>query len=336
MSETILRGVSCPGCAGSLEVVEGTTVLDCQFCGSGLMVLGDRGLPRYYVPIRITKEQIQEKIQAWFRKIDKAPDLRKEGRITEMFPVFVPFWRVNAKVIGWVLGDVKSGSGKNRTYKPVERHVKQDYEFTAPACDIGELGVKWVDLKGDELRPFDLETVQSEGMTFGIMTTPTDALALCDQKFLEWGERSAGVDRVTFKRLHKIGSTCNLVYYPLWVTRYEYKNRIYQITADAESGELLYGRAPGNNLYRVGWLMGSIFTGDFIFTTGLRSTATDDVVGFLVVCIVIMAIGYRKYRHGGEIKIEQKDKLGGSGLGKLFDRQSVMQIMNEVKSLKRT
>jgi hypothetical protein len=335
MSETILRGVSCPTCAGSLEVAEGTTLLDCQFCGSGLMVLGDRGLPRHYVPVKITKEQIQEKIESWFRKIDKAPDLRREGKITEMFLVFVPFWRVNAKVIGWVLGDVKQGSGKNKTYKPVERHVNQDYEFTAPACDIGELGVKWVDLKGDEIRPFQLETVQAQGMTFGIMTTPTDAINLCDQKFIEWGEKSARVDRITFRRLHKIGSSCNLVYYPLWVTRYEYRNRIYQITADAESGDLLYGRAPGNNLYRVAWLMGSIFTGDFVMTTGLRGGMSDDAIGLLVLCFVIIAVGYRKYRHGGEIKIEQKDKMKPGLAAQLMDRQAVMQLFNEVKSLKR-
>ena len=320
MSEIMLRGVSCPSCAGSLEVTEGTTVLSCQFCGSGLLVMGDRGLSRYYVPIRITKEQILEKIQIWFRKIDKAPDLRKEAKITEMFPVFIPFWRVNAKIIGWVLGDVKKGSGKNTTYKPVERHVHQNYEFTAPACDVGEFGVKWVDLKGDEIRPFELETVQSLGMTFGIMTTPTDTVQLCDQKFIEWGEKSAGVTRKTFTRLHKIGSSCNLVYYPLWVTRYEYKNRIYQVTADGESGQLLYGRAPGNNLYRVGWLLGSIFTGDFILTSGLRAGKLDDnVLGLIAVCIVIMVIGYRKYRHGGEIKIEQKDKLKPDVMTQLFD-----------------
>ena len=102
-----------------------------------------------------------EKVQAWFRKIDKDPGLRKEAKITEIFPVFIPFWRINAKVIGWILGDVKKGSGSKTTYEKVERHVHENYEYTCPACDIGEFGVKWVDLKGDEIRPFHLETVQS-------------------------------------------------------------------------------------------------------------------------------------------------------------------------------
>ncbi len=323
MSETVLRGVSCPSCAGSLEITQGTTLLNCQFCGASLMVIGDRGLPRYYVPIRITKEQVLEKVHAWFRKIDKDPKLRKEAKITEMFPVFIPFWRINAKVIGWVLGDVKKRSGNNTTYKPVERHVHENYEYTCPACDIGEFGVKWVDLKGDEIRPFHLETVQSHGMTFGAMTTPADTIKLCDQKFMEWGEKSAGIDRINFSRLHKVGSRCSLVYYPLWVTRYEFKNRIYQVTADGESGELLYGRAPGNNLYRVGWLMATVSTGDFILTTGLRRGMDDDVIGFIILCVVIMAYGFRKFRHGGEVKIEQKDKMKPDLTSQLFEHAKI-------------
>jgi hypothetical protein len=327
MSETIIRGVSCPSCAGSLELAEGTTLLNCEFCGAGLMVTGDRGIRRYYVPLRVSKEEILEKIHAWFRKFDKAPDLRKEAKITEMFPVFVPFWRVNAKVIGWVLGDVKKKTNNTTTYRPVERNVHENYEFTCPACDIGEFGVKWVDLKGDELRTFDLENVQSEGMTFGVMTTPTDVQAQCDQKFMEWAEKSAGVDRTTFSRLHKIGSTCNIVYYPLWVIRYEYKNRIYQITADAETANVLYGRAPGNNFYRVAWMIGSIFIADFILTSVLRGSSGDDVGGLIIGAIIVMAIGYRKFRHGGEVKIEQKDKMKSETLFQIVDqvKRSVMK-----------
>jgi hypothetical protein len=259
-------------------------------------------------------------MQTWFGKIDKAPNLRKEAKIKEMFPVYVPFWRIKAKVIGWVLGDEKRGSGKNESYHPVEKRVNQDYEFTTPACDIGEFGVKWVDLTGDEIRPFELEDVQSQGMTFGVMTTPTDAMELCDYQFISWGEKSAGVDRITFSRLHRIGTSCTLIYYPLWIIRYEYKNRMYQLSADAESAQLLYGRAPGNNLYRVGSLIACLMAGNLIITTFLRGME-DGVIGAFVVGIGIMLVGFAKFRYGGEVKIEQKDKVNKSDKYlKMFDQ----------------
>jgi hypothetical protein len=327
MANAVVRGVGCPSCGGSLDIQEGTTLLECSFCQTSLMVLGDRGIKRFYVPIRVSKEQLFKKIQTWFQGINKARDLRTEGKIAEVFPIYVPFWRVQAKVIGWVLGDEKRRSGKSTSYYPVEKKVNENYEFTCPACDIGEFGVKWVDLKGDEIRPFELETVQKQAMTFGVMTTPTDVIEDCDREFMVWGERSSGVDRITFKRLHNIGSLCTLVYYPLWVVRYKYKERIYQITADAESCQLLYGRAPGNNLYRVGVLLGSMMLGNLLITAALRGAIDDGVFAFIAGGIVLMITGFRKFRMGGEIKIEQKDKMKSDKISGMFDQ--IRTLMNQ-------
>jgi len=81
----IVRGVGCPSCGGSLDIQEGTTLLECNFCKTALLVLGDRGIKRFYVPIEVTKDQLLKQIQSWFKGIDKARDLRTEAKITEMF-----------------------------------------------------------------------------------------------------------------------------------------------------------------------------------------------------------------------------------------------------------
>ena len=324
MSEKIIRGVLCPACGGSLEIVEGTIVLKCNFCGTALMVKGERGITRYFVPPKFSKDQIVEAARKWFSGINKASDLKKLANFTEVFPVYVPFWRVRARVVGWVLGDEEKRSGKSKTYKPVEKHVSKPYEFTCPACDIGEFGVKWVDLQGDEILPFDLEEVQKQGMTFGVLTTPTEVLNMCKSKFLQWAEKSAGVDRITFSKLHRVNETYDIVYYPLWIVRYEYKKRIYQMSVDAESGEILYGRAPGNNVFRVACLLLSIMIGNFILTTVLRSQSSesDDFLGVLILAVIIMVFGFLKFRYGGEVKKEQRDKYEGSVFSKLFPEVS--------------
>jgi len=312
MNERIIRGLGCPSCGGSLDIREGTQLLDCKYCETGLMIRGDRGIPSFYVPIRHSKEEIIEKAKKWLNRFDKAHDLKTEAKFREMFPVYVPFWRVRSRVIGWVLGEEEKRKDNRTIYEPVERRVFQSYEITVPACDIGEFGVKWVDLTGDEILPFELEKVQQTGMTFGVLTTNNDVLALADQKFMEWGEASAKVDRISFSKLHMIDEHCSLVYYPLWILRYEYKNRMYQITADGESCELLYGRAPGNNLYRIVTFLGSLFFANLFLTTLLRTGKIDSPGGFVFVCLIaLIAIywGFRQFRYGGERKLEQKDKL---------------------------
>lgn len=321
MAEKVIRGMRCPSCGGSLEISEGSVFAKCQYCESGLLVQGDRGIPRFYVPAIQTRETVLQQAQKWFTGIDKARDLKQTATITEMFLVYVPFWRVNGTVIGWVLGDVKRSSGKNTTYEAVERRVNKKYEFTCPACDIGEFGVKYVDLAGDQILPFDLEEVQKQGMTFGVLTSPAEIVQMCGEKFLQWGESSAGVSRTTFKKLHRIGHSLSLVYYPLWIIRYQYRTRIYQLTADAESGELLYGRAPGNNLYRVGIFLACTAVGNLIITTVLRNATDFDfegVVGLFALACFCVFYGFKKLRYGGEIKKEQKKEKGSEIFSEMF------------------
>jgi hypothetical protein len=313
MAEKTIRGINCPACGGSLEISEGTIWLRCSFCGTGLLVHGDAGIRRFYLPMEVPREQVLDKVRVWLRKFDKARDLKRTAAFTEVFPVYVPFWRVTGRVIGWVLGDVKKASGKNTHYVPAERKVFKDFEYTCPACDIGDFGVRWIDLSGDQVLPFDLEAVQKCGMTFEVLTTGGEVVDLCDQKFAEWGRDSAGVSRVTFSKLHTIGRRCSIVFYPLWVIRYEYENRTYQITADAESGNLLFGRAPGNNAYRVVCLLASAMLSSLIFTSVVRSgslNSSDDFIGLSVLCLAILVFGYMKFRYGGEIVIQQKARYG--------------------------
>ena len=314
MADRIIKGVGCPACGGSLEIAEGARLVSCKYCNAALLAKGEHGVQKFYVLMENTKDKMNAKIQKWFGEFDKAQDLRSMAKMTELFPVYVPFWRITSQVVGWVLGEVKRERDKSTYWEKVECRVSQKYDTTLPACDVGEFGVKWVDLRGDTILPFDHETVQQQAMTFGVLTTEQDALQLAEATFLQWAQNSVRVDRVSFKKIHLLNIRCTIVYYPLWVVRYEYRNRAYQITADAQSSDLLYGRAPGNNTYRVMAFMGSVMGANFILTTIYRSagSSSGDAKLYLILLLVAIAAivwGYRKFRYGGEVKIEQKDKV---------------------------
>lgn len=311
MAEQFLKGLSCPSCAGSLEIQPGTVVLTCKFCNANLLVRGERGAEQCYVPLSVSKEDTIRKIGEWFKSFKIAPDLRHTAKFLETFPVYVPFWRVDSLVVGWVLGEIKKGSGKNQSVEKVERKINDQKQMTVPACDIGEFGVKWVDLQGDTILPFDLGTVQKQGMTFGVLTQQSDAVDLARKTFEDWAKAEAGVTKITFSKTHVLNCKRSIVYYPLWVVRYEYKGRTYQVTADGETPQLLYGRAPGNVMYRISSYVGSVMGSLLALTTAFREVHFDDVRGYPALAILALAgifWGYRQFRYGGEIKIEQKDK----------------------------
>src|SRR5262249_23788618 len=201
MSQQVLRGVSCPACGGSLDVQEGTLIFSCKFCKAQLLVRGERGVPRYYVGLELKREEVIAKVAKWFQSYDKAPDLRTVARFADVFPVFVPFWNIRGQMRGWMLGDIKKTRDKETYWEPVEREIRENHELTAPACDIGEFGVKWVDLKGDNILPFDLESVQKQGMTFGVLSSKDEALQSAAEKFQDWSESAQRIDRVSFSRI---------------------------------------------------------------------------------------------------------------------------------------
>ncbi|HOK28329.1 MAG TPA: hypothetical protein PLI21_04825, partial [Methanomassiliicoccaceae archaeon] len=69
--------------------------------------------------------------QVWWRKGFKARDLKNVGTITEVYPIYLPFWSIGTRVAGWVCGyeersttDSKGNTRTEKVYK--EEMVLQD------------------------------------------------------------------------------------------------------------------------------------------------------------------------------------------------------------------
>jgi uncharacterized Zn finger protein (UPF0148 family) len=65
MSETGLQGLSCPRCGGMVAIPEGQAVVICPFCEQRSVVSGERGVRRYQIPLRATREQVLKAFQAF-------------------------------------------------------------------------------------------------------------------------------------------------------------------------------------------------------------------------------------------------------------------------------
>jgi hypothetical protein len=327
MAEKIIKGLTCPSCGGSLEVREGIAILKCSFCSTTHRVVGMRGLPKYYVPMEFHRPQAVGKVKRWFGSWNKAGDLKKKAILEEGFLVYLPFWRIAADVVGWVFGKKKhtrSRGNRRETYwTDEEREVKQHYDVNFPACDISEFGVQQVDLRGDRILPMDLETVQRDGMTFEVTLSADDARDRAQNIFLQRAEGTVSLDRITYKELFVIRERRSLIFYPLWVFRYHYRNRTYQVAVDGEDGSIAYGKAPGNNVYRAAIFTGAALVSNLIVTTAIplilgvrQSRGTLVLMLLLVVCAFALIIwGYKKFRYGGEVeegtgKAEEKGLTG--------------------------
>ena len=307
-----VEGVSCPNCGGGLEVDTGRRVIECPYCETPFLVLSEPGVRRFSVKPQIDAEGARRITREWLgRGIAKDPRLKKEARLAEAFLCFLPFFRVEADAVGFALGTEKRrrtvGSGKNRrteTYEvDVERRVQQSFDRTYPAVEVAEWGIQRVDLRGDPLVLFDARALADQGMVFPPTGSERDVLAAALESFKSTAEPTSGLSRVRFRFFETLRERLSVIYYPLWVVRYHFRQRSYQVLVDGEDGSLSYGKAPGNDLFRALALVATEAGVIYLVTTALQLVGFN-FPAFLFMSGLGFAIlwwGWRRFRHGGVV-----------------------------------
>ena len=315
--EASVSGLSCPSCGGALEVATGLRVVTCPYCQKPLLATGEIVTRRLAVLPKIPASRAREVAQGWLvRGLNKDRKLRTEAEIGEAFLCFLPFYRIEADAVGYALGTEQRtrtvGSGKSRrtqTYEvDVEVPVQASLDRTVPAVNVAEWGVRRVNLAGDQLVPFDPNALERLGMVFPATGSEPESRAAAIQEFLAESDPGARLHRVRFKLLHAVRERLSVLYYPLWVVRYRFRERSYQVVVDAEDGSVAYGKAPGNDLYRAVVMVLAEAAACFLATTAVHlAIRMEDDGGCGVViaagagALAILGWGWRKFRHGGEV-----------------------------------
>jgi hypothetical protein len=192
-----------------------------------------------------------------------------------------------------------------------------------PAADMAEFGVHRVSLSGDEILPLDDELLRSRGMVFRPSRSLEEIGERLRQRAMADAERGNRLDRVTFSWLTSVRRRITLVYYPMWVIRYGFRGRTYQVLVDAEDGGLAYGKAPGNHLWRAFCLVSSCAGAAFVGTTILQHAdvllrSDDGFKGLVIAGLVLAGLvywGYRQFRHGGVVEEGTGLDTGGGQAG---------------------
>jgi DNA-directed RNA polymerase subunit RPC12/RpoP len=318
-----LHGLNCPRCGGTVPIPEGQAVVKCPYCDMRSLVRGERGVRRYQVPCRVERATAVGRLGTFLSSnLSIAFNAKSSARVTEAFLAYLPFWTTWARVLGWVFGQERKGSGKNRRWVPREVKVTRDMVWNGAACDVGEFGVATVPLTTQPMEPFNADQLHANGLVFEPVTSISEAQQAAEQTFEQRVRKESGVDRIAQVFTRAVNERFGVVYYPLWVLRYTYRERAYQLVVDGFSGEVLYGKAPGNTLYRAAALVGGMALGAFVsvdVSTALlgliaNSDSGDDMEGVALAALAAVGIGfgimwgaYRAFRYG-EVYEYRRDK----------------------------
>lgn len=350
------QGLICPNCAGVVSIAEGIRIVQCPYCSLHSLVQGDRGIRRWHVPRRIDRAGAEAGARGFLTGMRKARDLRRAAKIEEVLLVYLPFWRVEATVAGWLFGRVRKD--KDET-KPDEHYVFESMHWNDAAVDVAEFGVHRISVSRDDLQPFDSQALHAEAMVFEPSESQTEALDEAGSHFRYRSRTQANQTRTTYENIQLLRPEFSLVYYPVWLVRYSYRNRVYQVVVDGVHGRVMYGKAPGNTLYRAAALVTSLAVGNLVLVNGtilagiIFSDSDDGGLAGLLLPIAagigLIVYGYRQFRYGEEVEDKPKEfqkaaSAPGQGMfgtiPKISDlpkmMQSGMTMLEDIEELSRS
>jgi len=305
MTDGLTFSMSCPQCGGALSTAEGEKSSNCPYCKSLLYLEGDQGV--YTTKFKNTLDSVRatSTLSGWFTKGLKARDLAQKAQVTEVFPIYVPFWRLRARAAGWVCGyRVERYRDRNGNWHekkvPMEEMVFRDFDWSQIACDPGDIGITKLPGLAGEVTAQDAGDIP----TFEATTSVDDARRTGVESVRAQAVSSAGVPNITFQKMHVIPRYLAMTYYPVWVCRYLYADRTYFATLDGVSGRSLSGRAPGDPLYQALIGVGGAAGGGVITGLGAALAITTGTAEFFVLSVIgIVAFigGFMFFRHGSEV-----------------------------------
>lgn len=338
-----LTGLNCPRCGGIVTIPEGQAIVICPYCQQRSVVRGENGVRRYQVPNRIDRESAEKAFRQFLGNWAIAGSVKREAQLGEVFLMHLPFWATWGRVLGWVFGEEYQGSGKNRRLVPKEKKVTQEMSWNGVACDVGEFGVSQINLEGRSLEPFNSQVLHGSGMVFEPTGSSAQALEQSRTVFENQVVSKSGIDRISQTAVRIVRPRQGLVYYPMWVMRYTYRKRSFQVVVDGHSGELLYGKAPGNVFYRSAVLVGGMAAGAFVSvdlggsSLMLMNSDSDNAwvvpVALFIGGLAMMYFAFRTYRYGEHYEYKRKFAAPGGSIMAIPD--SAREIGAIIKQLER-
>lgn len=337
-----LHGLACPRCGGMVDIPEGQAIVVCPYCDLRSAVSAENdpgweddgnpgvGVRRYQAPLRVSREAAEDSYRRFLSSnFSIARDCARRSTLSEAFLVHIPFWAAWGRGVAWAFGQERVGSGDKKRYEPRERKFVRELTWNGPACEMGEFGVREVGLGAAPLEAFQSDALHRSGMVFEPVGSARETLEAARKEFEEQARRKVKLDRTSQVYTRIVRPRLGLVYYPMWVMRYLYNGRSFQVVVDGCDGQVLYGKAPGSLTFRAAALVAGMAAGALVGVDGAALLAvlganSDDGEGILGGALLALVIGlgimwaaYRKYRHGEHYEHHRFKGKGGGGLASL-------------------
>ena len=300
-----MKVYSCESCGGEIIVDETSSSTCCPYCGNNILIskqLSGDLKPNLVIPFKNDKDAVFNSLKSFFKKKPLLPgSFSKDNVVTEVKPLYVPFWLFDADVAG----RVRFKAEKTRRWSD----SKYDYEETKYYSLVrdGEIAFDHVPVDGskkmedqlmESIEPYDF----SEAVEFNAGYLAGYAADRYDVSKEETFNRATtrfregtiqafrsdirGYENVTVSDSQIQLSNTNAQYalYPVWILNTKWKDKPYRFAVNGQTGKV-----AGNLPVSVGKAIGfwSLFFLIFVgICTGIGAIAQNVIIGLIAGAII--------------------------------------------------
>ena len=266
--------VQCDSCGAATEFGPDVKATHCAFCDTPLVLSRaentKRIKPQGIIPFQIKREQAVTNFSAWVKGLWLAPnDLKKQAKKVDRFQgIYIPYWTYDCDVATSYTGKkgvnyqesrtVTNSDGKTETTSETRTrwyfasgHVTNNFDdVLVPAThslDSTQL---------HRLEPWDLTRLvdytdsylqgyQAELYQVNIKEGYADAKVRMKEKIEATIDRDIGGNKQIISTMNPVytNATFKHLILPVWVSSYRYKEKVYQVLVNAQTGEVT-GQRP--------------------------------------------------------------------------------------------
>jgi DNA-directed RNA polymerase subunit RPC12/RpoP len=324
--EQALRSVQCSQCAGPLNARQGRRILVCGHCGVRVMVKRTGGFSRWYFPARVDSLRAVASAATWLRD---SPGIAKPARMARFVDcrlVYAPIWEYRALTAGWEFGyklrtlnelvyDAGADGGDCLELLMVRQGVKeprlQERRFYQAATDFADLGATRPLVTGRELLvPVLAGELEPEARVLEAEGTAEEVAEKGRRAALQPLSGALSPD----SHLFAFRETSALLYYPLWLVRYQTRSRFCHVVVNGRDGTVNAGRAPADQSSQIAALAGrlgvlALAVAVLVYLAVTRASGRGALVAAAVIVSVVAVFLGRRFR--AEKEVEYYEPLSG-------------------------
>lgn len=275
-ADTVDRIVShCDTCGATVEMAENVTSDACPFCGAEVVATGLSAKlirPGAVLPFALPRDRARASFRRWISKRWFAPSkLKHESRLEhKLAGVYLPYWTYDSRTTTDYTGQrgehyyvsvpyTTTVNGKTVTRTRQERRTRWYPAAGRVANAFDDLLVPAsTSLPADlvrELEPWDLASLRAytdaylagfraESYAVGLPDGFRHAEQLMQPTIDATIRADIGgdVQRISSKSMTHTGVTFKHILLPVWVCAYLYRDKVYQVLVNAQTGEVVGDR----------------------------------------------------------------------------------------------